>query len=71
MQHIGRTLLVAGLVLMMTGLVFMAMGKMSWPGRLPGDIVVKNGDFTFYLPVATSVVLSLVLTVMFSIFSKR
>jgi membrane protein implicated in regulation of membrane protease activity len=61
----GKLLLVAGLLLALVGLLVM------WGvpiGRLPGDVVVKRGNVTFYLPIATSVILSIVLTVVFRMF---
>ena len=57
----GKLLVVAGLVLVAIGLLVM------WGvpfGRLPGDIVVRRGSFTFYFPLATSIALSLILTLL-------
>jgi hypothetical protein len=59
----GKLLIVIGLAIAALG-VLIAMGVPF--GRLPGDIVVRRGSFTFYLPLATSVVLSLLLTLLFA-----
>jgi hypothetical protein len=55
-------LIVAGLVLAGLGLLLTLGGKIPGLGRLPGDIVVERGNFRFYLPLATSLLLSLILT---------
>jgi hypothetical protein len=64
---VGRLLVVAGLGLALLGLLVM------WGvpfGRLPGDIVVRRGRVSFYFPLATSIVLSLLLTILFAIFRR-
>jgi hypothetical protein len=62
LQPLGRLLIVAGLVLAGLGLLLTLGGKFPGLGRLPGDIVVERGNFRFYLPLATSLLLSLILT---------
>ena len=68
---IGRLLLVAGLVLAGIGLLFMVAGRLPFVGRLPGDIYVQRGNFTFYFPLVTSILLSILLTVLFNVFGRR
>ena len=62
MPELGRLLLVVGAVIVVLGLVLTFAGRIPWLGRMPGDIVYRRGNFTFYFPLATSIVLSLVLT---------
>ena len=62
LQPLGRLLIVVGLVLAGLGLVLTLGGKIPGLGRLPGDIVVERGSFRLYLPLATSLLLSLILT---------
>jgi hypothetical protein len=62
LQPLGRLLIVAGLVLAGLGLLLTLGGKVPGLGRLPGDIVVERGSFRLYLPLATSLLLSLILT---------
>jgi hypothetical protein len=63
----GKALVVIGLVIAGLGLVTM----MGFPlGRLPGDISVKRGNFAFYFPLATSIVLSILLTLLFALFRR-
>jgi Protein of unknown function (DUF2905) len=58
---VGRMLMTAGVLLFVLGLVLSLLGRTGL-GRLPGDVVVERGDWTFYFPIVTSIVLSLVLT---------
>jgi hypothetical protein len=64
---VGRTLIVIGLVIAALGLL-MTLGVPF--GRLPGDVTVRRGNFTFYAPVATSIVLSIVLTLLAMFFRR-
>jgi hypothetical protein len=63
MTDIGKVLLVLGLVVAAAGLVFMLLGRTNLPlGRLPGDILYRGKHTTFYFPLATSILLSVVLS---------
>jgi hypothetical protein len=62
MPELGRLLLVVGAVIVVLGLVLTFAGRIPWLGRMPGDIVYRRGNFTFYFPLATSILLSIVLT---------
>jgi hypothetical protein len=63
MADIGKVLLVLGLVVAAAGLVFMLLGKTHLPlGRLPGDILYRGKHTTFYFPLATSILVSVVLS---------
>ncbi len=68
--EIGKFLVVAGLLMAAAGLAMILLPKLPFLGRLPGDIVIRKGNFTFYFPIATSIILSIVLTLIFSIFRK-
>jgi len=70
-ESIGRSLIFFGVVLIVIGALFVAFGKVPWFGRLPGDIVIKNESFTFYFPVVTMLLLSIVLTIFFNIIGRR
>jgi hypothetical protein len=71
MNEIGRTLLVFGFILVAAGLVLLFADKIPLLGRLPGDILVKRKNFTIYFPLATMVLLSIILTVILNLFSRR
>ena len=60
--HPGWTLVVAGVLIAVIGIVWMLAPSIPWLGRMPGDIVIERENFRFYFPVATCVLLSLLLT---------
>lgn len=66
---LGRTLIVAGAVLVVAGLLVNVLGG-RFPGRLPGDIVIRKNNFAFYFPIATSILLSLVVTLVLWLFRR-
>jgi hypothetical protein len=70
-NDIGKTLVVLGLLIALAGLALVFVGRVPWLGRLPGDIHVQRGNWSFYFPIATSIVLSLVLTLLFWLFGRR
>jgi DUF2905 family protein len=64
MPDLGKLLLFFGVILVVAGVVLMVFGRMNIPlGRLPGDIVYRGKNTTFYFPLATSILLSVVLSV--------
>jgi hypothetical protein len=69
----GRTLLLLGAVLVVLGVVFLLADRFpgSRIGRLPGDISVERGNFRFYFPLATSIIASIVLSLLFWVFGRR
>ncbi len=70
LNDMGRLLLLIGIFMVIAGLVLIFLPKLPFIGRLPGDFVIKRGNFTFYFPLATSIILSIILTIIFSIFRK-
>jgi hypothetical protein len=70
-QHIGRALLLAGLILAAIGVLLLAAGRISWFGRLPGDIIIQKKNFTLYFPLATSILVSILLTLVFWLLGRR
>jgi hypothetical protein len=63
-SDLGKLLVVMGAVAIVTGLALMLLGRTSIPlGRLPGDIVYRGKNSTFYFPLATSILVSVVLSV--------
>ena len=64
----GRILIILGLVIALIGLLV----TLGLPiGRLPGDFTIRRGNFTFYFPLASSILASIVLTILFMLFSRR
>ena len=70
LDGLGRLLMVAGGLLFVIGLAFTVMGRVGL-GRLPGDIVVERGNFSFYFPVVTSILLSLILSGVLWLLQRR
>lgn len=68
-RDIGRLLMVVGGVLLLAGLAFTAFGSLGL-GRMPGDIVYRRGTFTFYFPIVTSILLSIVLSLLLWLFRR-
>jgi hypothetical protein len=66
---VTRTLIIAGLVLIALGLLWPWLSKLGL-GRLPGDIVVRRENFSFYFPIVTSLLLSAVATLIFWLFRR-
>lgn len=68
MNPVAKLLIVAGVVLVVVGLLWQVGGKFISLGRLPGDIVVEKENFRFYFPITSSILLSILLTLIFSFF---
>ncbi|KUO50642.1 MAG: hypothetical protein APF76_08320 [Desulfitibacter sp. BRH_c19] len=67
----GRILLILGVVIFLLGGLIMIAGKVPYIGRLPGDIFIKRENFTFYFPLATGILLSIILTIVINLFFRR
>jgi len=65
MTDVGKLLIVLGLVLLVAGIIVTILGKANLPlGRLPGDMVYRGKNTTFYFPLATSLLLSVLLSLL-------
>ncbi|MBI5015275.1 MAG: DUF2905 domain-containing protein [Deltaproteobacteria bacterium] len=64
MTGLGRALVLLGLCLVAAGVLVTVLGKIPFLGRLPGDLVVRRPGFTFYFPLGTSIVVSLLLSLL-------
>ncbi|MBY0276366.1 DUF2905 domain-containing protein [Candidatus Binatia bacterium] len=65
MSEIGRTLIALGVLLVVAGGIVLLLGRTGVPfglGRLPGDVLIKRDGFTFYMPITTSILISVVVT---------
>ena len=68
-MDIRRILIVAGIVLVVVGLLWPLLTRLGL-GRLPGDIVIERGNFRFYFPLVTSILVSIALTALFWLFRR-
>lgn len=71
MDSLARMLILFGLVLAAIGGLLLFIGKVPFIGRLPGDIYIQRKNFSFYFPLTTSILLSILLTILFSLFRRR
>ena len=62
MQDIGKIILFFGIILVVVGLIISSGAKIPFLGKLPGDIFIKKDGFSFYFPLATSIIISIILT---------
>jgi hypothetical protein len=70
MAPLGKMLVFAGLLVAAVGILFLLSDKVGWIGRLPGDITIRRENFTFHFPLATCLLISLLLSFLFWIFRK-
>jgi membrane protein implicated in regulation of membrane protease activity len=70
MGDIGKMLMALGGMVFVLGVVLTLVGRLSWFGRLPGDLVVERGPVTFYFPIVTCVILSVVLSLLLWLFRR-
>jgi Protein of unknown function (DUF2905) len=70
MHDLGKFLIVIGLVVAVVGLIFWSGFAPKWLGRLPGDIRIEGEHSTFYFPIVTCVIVSVVLSLIMSIFRR-
>lgn len=70
-QPLGKILIIIGLFIIILGILFLFAGRIPWIGRLPGDIVIERKNINIYIPITTSIILSILLTIIFWFLSKR
>lgn len=71
MGDLGKMLIVLGGALVLIGVLLVVLGRVPGLGRLPGDITIQRGNWTFYFPLATSLIVSLLLTLLFWFIGRR
>lgn len=70
-DSLAKLLIVFGIMLVLLGGLLLFVGKIPFLGRLPGDIYIQKGNFSFYFPLTTSLLISLLLTLLFTLFGRR
>ncbi len=70
LQQIGKVLIIFGLVLVVLGGFILLGDKIPFLGKLPGDIHVKKNNFQFYFPLATCIIISIILTIILNLFRR-
>lgn len=70
MVDIGRTLIILGIVIFGIGVLLTATDRIPFLGKLPGDILIKKDGFTLYFPLATSIIISIVISLLLRLFDR-
>jgi hypothetical protein len=68
--NLGKVLVIVGIVFVVLGFLLILGDKIPWIGKLPGDIYIKRERFSFYFPIVTCIIISLTLTLLFSLFRR-
>lgn len=68
---IGKMLVIVGLLVTTVGVFFWLGGKIPGLGKLPGDIFIKKENFTFYFPLTTSILVSIILSIILALFRRH
>ena len=67
---LGKMLILLGVFIILIGLFLLLGDRIPWIGKLPGDIIIRKEKFSFYFPITTSIIISVLLTLFFWIFRK-
>jgi len=70
LKTLGNILIITGILTVILGLVLKLSGRFKWLGRLPGDLVIQKGNITFYFPLMTCLLASLILSLLFYLVFK-
>lgn len=71
MQNLAKYLIVIGLLIAVVGVIlYLGGNKFSWFGKLPGDIKVKKENFSFYMPITSMILVSIILSALLWVFRK-
>lgn len=71
MADIAKLLIISGLALIFVGAMAMFLSKIPGLGRLPGDIFIQKGNNTFYFPIVTCIIISIILTIILNLWPKK
>lgn len=71
MEEIGRILILIGGLIILLGVILTFFGKIPFLGKLPGDILIKKDNFTFFFPITTSILISIILSILFYFLGRK
>ena len=71
MAEFGKIIIIFGIILVVVGIFLVFSPKIPFIGKLPGDILIKKDGITFYFPLATSIIISIILTIIINIFLRK
>jgi uncharacterized membrane protein YkgB len=67
---LGKMLILLGVLIIVIGVLLLVGEKIPWIGKLPGDIIIRKEKFSFYFPITTCIIISIILTLLFTLFRK-
>ncbi|SOH03272.1 hypothetical protein KSMBR1_0761 [Candidatus Kuenenia stuttgartiensis] len=67
----GKVLIITGIILIIAGALFLFVNKIPFLGRLPGDIAVQKKNFSFYFPLTTCIIISIVLSIIMWLLGRK
>ncbi len=67
-SNLGKILVLFAIILAIIGFLLIALGKLPFFGKLPGDVVIRRGNSTFFFPIVTCILVSIVLTILINLF---
>jgi len=70
-SQLGKFLIFLGIIIILFGLFLMFFSKIPYLGKLPGDIYIKKGNFSFYFPLATCIIISIFLTILLNLIFRK
>ena len=70
MPELGKFLVIIGIAIVLIGIILWSGMGAGFLGKLPGDIRIERGDSTFYFPIVTCIIISIVLSLIFSFFRR-
>lgn len=70
LSQLGKVLVVSGAVLLVVGAVLLVADRIPFLGKLPGDILIRRDRYTFYFPIVTMIVLSVLITIILNLFGR-
>ncbi|HEX9665576.1 MAG TPA: DUF2905 domain-containing protein [Thermodesulfobacteriota bacterium] len=70
-QSLGKIIMITGIFLVVLGSLILLSPKIPFIGRLPGDILIKRDSFTFFFPLASSIIISLIITIILNLILRK
>jgi hypothetical protein len=70
MPGFAKTLIYIGIILVVIGVIFSIAGKVPWLGRLPGDLMIEREGYTYYFPLTTCILISVIITLVLYFFRR-
>jgi Protein of unknown function (DUF2905) len=69
-EPFGKILIYIGILLVVVGVIFLFGAKLPWLGRLPGDLIIERGGSTFYFPLTTCILISVIISLVLYFFRR-